>query len=170
MNPKTDRRPAEFNTVLRAQKDYPRSCGLPTTSSILTLRGQIKISDLRAGDKVITRDSGTAQLLAIDIDTATGPMVKVQSGALGDATPPTDVVIPAETELFLRDSLVHAYLGKSSALVRVTDLIDKKMIKPCTARVEMAYLTFALPHILYVDGLEISSGLTPETFQHARSA
>ena len=41
------------------------TCGLLADSIILTLDGERRVTDLRVGDRVITRDSGTAVLRGI---------------------------------------------------------------------------------------------------------
>jgi hypothetical protein len=127
-------------------------------SIILTLDGERRVADLNVGDRVITRDSGTAVLRGITRHRLRTAAVRIMAGTLGHTRPERDVTLPAGQLLLVRDWRAKALFGDTQALVSATRLVDGEFVTLEAAH-EMTLLTldFATPHILYVDGLELAS-------------
>ncbi|MFU8776895.1 MAG: Hint domain-containing protein [Roseovarius sp.] len=134
------------------------TCGLLADSIILTLAGERRVSDLKVGDRVITRDSGTAVLSGIVRHRLRGAAVRILAGSLGHTRPEQDVTLPAGQLLLVRDWRAKALFGDTQALVPATRLVDGEFVTLEAAQeVTLFTLDFAIPHILYVDGLELAS-------------
>lgn len=134
------------------------ACGLWADSIILTLDGERLVSDLRSGDRIITRDSGVANLTGITRHMQRTRAVRIMAGSLGHTRPERDVTLPAGQLLLVRDWRAQALFGQDQALVPVARLVDGEFIALEQEQDMTLYmLEFAVPHILYVDGLELAS-------------
>lgn len=132
---------------------------LAAGSIVLTLDGALPVEYLSPGDRVITRDSGTATLRAMRHRHARLPAVAITPGSLGHMRPGHEVTLPAAQEILVRDWRAAALFGASRALVPVLRLADGRFIR-ALGEVDLSLfeLQFDRPHILYVDGLELASG------------
>ncbi|MDQ2095168.1 Hint domain-containing protein [Rhodalgimonas zhirmunskyi] len=131
--------------------------GFPGSLPILTLEGELPISQLMPGDRVITRDQGMAILRDITPMRTRCAMVRVRGGSLGHVTPGVDTLLPAAQPVLLRDWRAKALFGLPQAIAPAQALIDGEFI--CDAgehEVALIQLSFDAPHILYVGGLELS--------------
>ncbi|MBW4972442.1 Hint domain-containing protein [Roseovarius mucosus] len=134
------------------------TCGLLADSIILTLDGERRVADLNVGDRVITRDSGTAVLRGIARHRLRTAAVRIMAGTLGHTRPERDVTLPAGQLLLVRDWRAKALFGDTQALVPATRLVDGEFVTLEAAQeMTLFSLDFAAPHILYVDGLELAS-------------
>ncbi|WP_297774682.1 Hint domain-containing protein [uncultured Roseovarius sp.] len=133
--------------------------GLLAESIILTLDGERRITDLRPGDRVITRDSGFAVLENVTQRETRTRAVRIKAGSLGHTRPERDVTLPAAQPILVRDWRAQALFGASRALVPVERLVDGEFVTldPDTTTMTLYTLDFAAPHLIYVDGLELSS-------------
>ena len=133
------------------------STGLLAHSIILTLAGEKTVGDVRAGDRVITHDSGTAVVRTVRRRKITCDTVIIQAGSLGDQRPDCDTVLPAGQPVLIRDWRAEALFGCRQALVAAERLVDGEFIRrdACTAMTVVA-LEFDRAHVLYVDGLEVA--------------
>lgn len=132
--------------------------GLLADSIILTLVGERRVSDLGVGDRVITRDSGTAILRGVTRQRLCTPSVRILAGTLGHTRPERDVCLPAGQLLLVRDWRAKALFGEAQALVPASRLVDGEFITWQEGQeVTLFTLDFAAAHILYVDGLELAS-------------
>jgi hypothetical protein len=132
--------------------------GLLAGVSVLTLDGALPVEYLAPGDRIITRDSGTAVLQAVRRARRHLPRVHIQAGTLGHMRPNSDLTLPASQQILIRDWRAKALFGRSSALIPAKRLIDGTFIRDDgSAACEMIELIFDAPHILYVDGLELAS-------------
>ena len=125
---------------------------------IATMSGERPVQTLMEGDRVITRDSGTAVLRGIRRRKARAKLVAIRAGTLGSARPDSDAMVPAGQEILVRDWRAKALFGASRALVPAERLADGEFIRVIgTREVELLELQFDAPHILYADGLELAS-------------
>ncbi len=132
--------------------------GFVLGSSILTLDGEMPVEFLSPGDRIITRDSGVATLVGIESVDVECDMVWIMAGSLGHSKPEGDTLLPAGQQILLRDWRAEALSGKPQALASAAALIDGEFIRNAGRKTVTLYkLTFATPHILYVDGLELAS-------------
>ncbi len=138
----------------------PALSGLCGGTTVLTLRGEIPVEELVAGDRIITRDSGTAVLRAISSTDVEVNPIRILAGSLGHTRPDRDMMVLPGAQLHLRDWRAMALFGRITALVPASRLIDGEFVAEqprCTMRVHT--LTFDAPHIIYCDGVEIGAGL-----------
>ncbi|MBR9892396.1 hypothetical protein GYB14_11910 [bacterium] len=127
---------------------------------VLTLEGAIPVEYLSPGDRVITRDSGTAMLSAIHSRKQRMKLVAIRAGTLGNSRPDSDAVLPATQEILVRDWRAKTLFGAERALVPAERLADGEFIRVIgTREVSVVELCFDAPHILYADGLELASAV-----------
>lgn len=124
---------------------------------LLTLDGEMPVEHLLPGDRVITRDTGTAVLRAIRKHRITTRAVRILAGSLGDTRPDRDVILPAAQQILVRDWRADALFGARCALARAGALVDGEFIQALGPRdMTLFELEFDAPHILYADGLELA--------------
>ena len=127
---------------------------------VLTLDGALPVEYLAAGDRVITRDSGAATLIAIHHRKLRVKLVAIRAGTLGNSRPDRDAVLPATQEILVRDWRAKTLFGAERALVPAERLADGEFIRVIgTREVSVVALCFDAPHILYADGLELASAV-----------
>ena len=131
--------------------------GFPCGSTILTLDGAMPVEFLSPGDRIITRDRGMAILRDLESLDVTCDTVAVMAGTLGADRPDTDVILPADQAVLLRDWRAKALFGRDQALAPVRRLVDGEFIRHAGKRpMRLIRLGFDAPHILYVDGMELA--------------
>ncbi len=149
-------------TVMRDNGQEPgqaHSMGLGVTpgSIILTLAGETLIEDVKPGDRVITRDSGTAVVTGVSKQRLTCHAVRILAGSLGDTRPDRDVVLPADQPVLVRDWRAKALFGKRQAVARAASLVDGEFITREGIRTLTLFeIQFDAPHVIYADGLELA--------------
>lgn len=163
MKPKTVRRAkTEIESLaVRARSIETSRAAKPTgfaaNSIILTSCGEKPVSELKAGDRIITRDIGMARLtaaFAVKSDKA----FRIRASVLGHGRPQSDLLVAEGQRLLLRDWRAKAIFGEAEALVPVERLVDGHFIaRESGENVAFYTLEFAAPHILYVDGVEVAS-------------
>jgi len=153
MEPKTARR-LDTHNVLPEVRPARAICS--ADSIVLTLAGEKRAGDLQSGDKVITRDSGTAIVRAVHRDTQVTDAVLIKAGSFGHRRPPEDAIIPANAQVLIRDWRAQALFGRVQATAPARRLVDGEFITLLPAwDMETVQLTFDRPHVLYVGGLEL---------------
>ena len=153
MKPKTVGRDDGYKTVAPKTE----STGLVANSIILTLDGEMRVADIEPGQRVITRDSGTAVVKAVRRFQTMTPAVRIKAGSLGDTRPDYDVTLPAGQAVLVRDWRAQALFGASQVLIEVSRLIDGEFVTDLgLTSMTICELEFDRPHILYVDGLEVA--------------
>lgn len=125
-------------------------------TTVLTLDGEMAVESLRSGARVITRDSGMAVLQGVDKIRAVITPIKIKAGSLGHTRPDRDTQVPDTTPIHIRDWRAPALYGTANAMVPAVELTDGEFItKQAETEVRIVTLTFARPHVIYADGLEI---------------
>ncbi|APZ52365.1 Hint domain-containing protein [Salipiger abyssi] len=159
MEPKTVRRGDTQGsaTARHIESSHPLNA-LVAGTVVLTLDGAIPVEFLSPGDRVITRDSGTAILRALHRSRIRTKLVAIRAGTLGNSRPGSDAILPAQQEILVRDWRAKALFGASCALVPAERLADGEFIREIgTREVDLVELRFDAPHILYADGLELAA-------------
>lgn len=134
--------------------------GLLADSIIITLDGERRVADLKIGDRVITRDSGTAVLRGIARHRLRSAEVRIIAGTLGHTRPERDVTLPAGQLLLVRDWRAKTLFGSAQALVPAARLVDGEFVTlQSVQEMTLFSLDFAVPRIVYVDGLELASSV-----------
>jgi hypothetical protein len=129
-------------------------------SIILTLDGEKPVGDVKPGDRVITRDSGTAIVRAVHKRRIRTAAVHIAAGSLGHTRPDRDVTLPAGQMVLVRDWRAAALFGAPQALVQAERLVDGEFVRLEDAvQMTVCILEFDRPHILYVDGIEVAGHL-----------
>lgn len=142
--------------------------GLMARSIIMTMKGETRVEELRAGDRIITRDSGMAVLKAIKSRRVSTRAVRIKAGSLGHTRPDCDTTLPAGQPVLIRDWRAEAIFGQKQAMVAAHRLQDGEFITLHDDTTMTVYeLHFDAPHILYVDGLEVASGPLDATISKA---
>ena len=157
MEPKTVRADAG-QLPARHIDSHMASNALVAGTVVLTCDGALPVEYLNPGDRVITRDSGTAVLRAVLRLRQTRDLVAIRAGSLGSTRPDRDTLLPATQEILIRDWRAEALFGASRALVPAFRLVDGDFVRAAGRHeVETIALVFDSNHILYADGLELAS-------------
>ncbi|GAA4224633.1 hypothetical protein GGQ68_001941 [Sagittula marina] len=131
---------------------------LPLGTTVLTLDGLLPVEYLSAGDRVITRGSSVARLVALRPFQREVATVGIKASTLGNHKPERDAVLCAAQEILVHDWRASALFGASQALVPVARMIDGTFIKPLGLKqLHLFELVFDVPQIIYADGLELAA-------------
>ncbi|RXV62202.1 hypothetical protein C6W92_11165 [Roseovarius sp. A46] len=132
--------------------------GLWADGILLTATGERLARDLRPGDRIITRDAGMVTLRGIALRSLRAPLVRIREGSLGHRRPGRDVLLPAGQPILVRDWRARALFGHDQVLVAAARLVDGEFVTHAgCATLDFCELDFGEPHILYLDGLEVTS-------------
>lgn len=151
---------ARQDTRLPSLNVAQNEAGLLGGAIIMTLDGELRVSDLRPGTRVITRDCGMAVLRSVRRRRITGRAVRIKASSLGHNRPERDATLPAGQPVLVRDWRAKALFGSEQALVPAARLVDGEFVTLHDNATMTVYdLEFDTPHVLYVDGLEVASHL-----------
>ncbi|KEJ90129.1 Hint domain-containing protein [Sulfitobacter donghicola] len=135
-----------------------RDTGLLKGTTLLTLEGEMPVEFINVGDKVITRDSGITRILHIQRSTRLVHTIELAAGSLGHTRPERDVVLAGDQMCLIRDWRAQAMFGADRALVAARTLVDGEFIRDQGMQEQTLFQFFCDgPHILYADGLEVST-------------
>lgn len=135
-----------------------RDTGFLQGSMLLTLDGELPVEFLNVGDKVITRDSGIAKIKHIQRIRRKVHTVSLAAGSLGHTRPERDVVLAGDQMCLIRDWRAQALFHADRALVAARTLVDGEYIRDLGSQEHTLIQLFCDgPHILYADGLEVST-------------
>ena len=135
-----------------------RDCGLLKGTTILTLDGEMPIDYVNIGDKVITRDSGIARVEHIQRFTRDVHTIALAAGSLGHTRPERDAMLAGDQMCLIRDWRAKALFRADRALVAARTLVDGEFIRDLGVQQQTLIQIFCDgPHILYADGLELST-------------
>ena len=143
-------------------------CFTPGTM-IATPKGERPVEDLRAGDKIITRDNGIQEIRWIgakDLDwkaLAANPHLKpvlVQKGALGNGLPERDMIVSPNHRLLVANDRTALYFEESEVLAAAKHLVNHRGIH------EVDVMSTSYIHFMF-DQHEVvlSDGAWSESFQ-----
>jgi hypothetical protein len=156
------------NTVGRVGGDTPqtgqytsyasRDTGLLQGTTLLTLEGEMPVEFVSVGDKVITRDSGIARVEHIQRTTRMVHTIALAAGSLGHTRPAHDALLAGDQMCLIRDWRAQALFSADRALVAARTLVDGEFIRDLGMQDQTLFQIFCDgPHILYADGLEVST-------------
>lgn len=149
---------ARQDTRLPSLNVQQNEAGLLGGAIIMTLDGEQRVSDLRPGTRVVTRDCGMAVLRSVRRRRITGRAVRIKATSLGHNRPERDATLPAGQPILVRDWRAKALFGAEQALVPAARLVDGEFVTlHDNATMTVYELVFDTPHVLYVDGLEVAS-------------
>lgn len=144
--------------VVAYERKPANVAGLAKGTTVMTLRGEVPVQDLCAGERIITRDSGMATLKAVKTADVTMACIQIKAGSLGHTRPNEDMIVGPDTLVHIRDWRAKALFGADVATVKARRLIDGEFVSEQPTRsVRVFELVFDRQHILYADGLEVAS-------------
>lgn len=136
-------------------------CFTPGTL-ITTIRGQIPVDGLRAGDLVLTRDAGFQKISWISRahlnrdrlvkDPHLRPVL-IRKNAIAPGIPAADMAVSPQHRMLISNWRVQMACGEPEALVPAKALIDAKTVR-WTRRKQVTYihLLFDRHHVIYAKG------------------
>lgn len=134
--------------------------GLVSGARILTLNGERLVDDLRAGDRVLTRE-GAVPVTRVEVVSVVVPTVYIIAGSLGHRRLERDALLTAHQTVHLRDWRAPAFCGTRNAFVEAAQLVDGEFVRSLGQQVVTLHRVFcATPQVLYADGLELGTADT----------
>jgi hypothetical protein len=120
---------------------------------------QFPIEDLRAGDRVLTRDNGpqTVRWMGQRTSRAMGDFapILIKSGALNNAN---DLIVSANHRLFIYQRQDQLGLGRAEVLVRARDLVNGESVEVVEGGfVDYFQILFDRHEIIYAEGIAAES-------------
>ena len=132
--------------------------GLIQGARLLTLDGEMPVEFVSVGDKVITRDTGISRVLHIQRTTRKVHTIALSAGSLGHTRPERDALLAGDQMVLIRDWRARAMFNSDRALVAARALVDGEFVTDLGMQTTTLYQIFCDgPHILYSDGLELST-------------
>jgi len=108
-------------------------CFTPGTL-IATAKGQIRVEDLKPGDRVITRDNGLQEIAWVgqkhltQKDFVTNPELKpvlIKAGSLGENMPERDIMVSPNHRMLIADKGASMYFDEPEVLVAAKHFVGK---------------------------------------------
>lgn len=142
-------------------------CFTPGTR-ILTPDGSRLIEDLRPGDRILTKDNGTQDVLWNGMRRMTGARlyamphlrpIRFKAGALGIDRPDQDLLVSPQHRMLLAGASARALFNVPEVLVKAEDLMNDHTICVDHALREVTYIHILLDRhsIIWANGLETES-------------
>ncbi len=132
--------------------------GLVKGAMLLTLDGEMPVEFVSVGDKLITRDTGISKVTHIQRTTRKVHQIALSAGSLGHTRPERDAVLSGDQMVLIRDWRARSMFNSEVALVAARSLVDGEFITDLGMQETTLYQIFCDgPHILYCDGLELST-------------
>lgn len=148
----------EFKDRIAVASIAANVAGLAAGTTVMTLDGEKLVEDLKAGDRIITRDAGMSVLRDIRHASAHVAPIQIKAGSLGHTRPEDDMIVGPDTLVHIRDWRAKALFGADVATVKAKRLIDGEFVSEVEAvTVDVYELVFDKQHIIYADGLEVAS-------------
>ena len=132
--------------------------GLVRDTIVLTRSGEVSVQDIRAGDYIISRDAGLIRVQDVVHHHVLMQAISIAAGSLGDTRPETDIVLPADQLILIRDWRAQALFGRDQALVPASTLVDGEFIRDQGHQaLDLYSVKFEHQHVIYAGGLEVAS-------------
>lgn len=161
--------PGSGEQVVTTQHDLTIVVCFTPGTRILTATGEVAVENLRAGDRVVTRDHGIQPVSWIGVTTvssgrvAANPNLRpilIRKDALGENMPAQDMRVSRQHRILVRDWRAELMFGeKGGVLVPAFALCNDHSIIEERPDEDMVYIHIAFEHheIVYADGLEAES-------------
>ncbi len=133
--------------------------GLVEGTEILTARGLVKVENVAAGMRLVTRERGLQRVaFATQRMLPHSDVVRIAPEALGASAEGAAVFVAPSQRVLLKDWRAKAMFGRARALVSVRKLIDGELIKREDRRnVRLFSLHFDASLIIYAGEIELGS-------------
>lgn len=143
-------------------------CFTPGTL-IATPKGEMRVEDLKAGDRVITRDNGIQEIRwigekrmdwkALQANKHLRPVL-IQAGSLGNGLPERDMMVSPNHRILVANDRTALYFDEREVLAAAKHLVDNKGITTVDP-MAVSYIHFMFDHHEVV----LSDGAWTESFQ-----
>lgn len=142
-------------------------CFTPGTR-IATPYGPVPVEYLKAGDKVITKDSGPSEILWTGARRMSGARlhaqphlrpVRIRPGAFGIDRPDGELLVSPEHRFLVKGRAAEALFNTSEVLVRARDLINGSSVRQETRLKEVTYIHLMLEshQVIWANSVETES-------------
>lgn len=138
--------------------------GLAEGTQILTAKGLMDVDDIKAGDRVVTRERGMQRVAFVTQRLlSSGKVLVIKPQALGGSAKDAPVIVAPSQRVLLRDWRARAMFGRTVAIVPARKLVDGELITRRPARnLRLVSIHFDAELVIYAGGIEVSSA-TPVT-------
>lgn len=146
----------------RMEKGHSPSVSTPMTgllrdTVVLTRSGEVLVQDIRAGHLIITRGAGLVRVQDVACHRVLMQAISIAAGSLGDTRPDTDIILPADQQILIRDWRAQALFGLDQALVSASSLVDGEFIRDLGQQnVNLYSVKLERPQVIYAGGLEVA--------------
>ncbi|PRX35064.1 Hint domain-containing protein [Meinhardsimonia xiamenensis] len=148
-------------------QDHVAPCFTPGTR-IATPLGPQPVESLRAGDLVLTQDSGARPIrLALRTHISTARLrvapqlapVRIPRGSMGEGLPERDLLVSPQHRMLLRDPLCELLFGETEMLAAASHLPWARPVSPAQlpGGVEYVHLLLERHEILFAEGAPTES-------------
>lgn len=145
-----------LHTEIRTDSAQTLQTGICAGTTVMTLDGELPVEVLSEGDRVITRDSGTAVLRKVTSRTIRLHPIRIKAGSLGHTRPDRDMLVAPGARIHIRDWRAEALFGAPAADIAAARLVDGEFLAELPSRDMTVYtLHFDRDHIIYADGIEM---------------
>ncbi|MEJ8560599.1 Hint domain-containing protein [Yoonia sp. GPGPB17] len=158
------------NTITFAEIDRVVPCFTPGTA-IATPNGEMPVENLKAGDRILTRDNGIQTLSWVGIkrldfaELKAAPQlrpIKISAGALGNNMPERDMLVSPSHRMLIVSHQAELYFGQSEILVAARHMLAMDGVEVT----DQPYVTYI--HIMCQNHeIVLSDGTWSESFQPA---
>lgn len=160
MKPKTVGRAVEHGSPSHPFIPATNEVGFASGTIILTMNGEIPVESLSAGDRIICRDTGVAQLIGMRKSRHVVQAISIAAGSLGHTRPDQDLILPGDQQILIRDWRAKAIFHEPQSLVCARDLVDGEFVCDLGQQdMVLHQLQFSTPHVIYAGGLEAASAV-----------
>ncbi|MEL7164968.1 MAG: Hint domain-containing protein [Pseudomonadota bacterium] len=131
--------------------------GLVAGTLVMTADGEMPVEFLSPGDRIISRNAGMVDLVAVQTKRVKLEAVRISAGALGHIKPQHTVMMPAAQTVLVRDARAQALRGAQQAVMPASCLVDDDGITSLGERsMVLVQLGFDAPYVIYGDGIEMA--------------
>ncbi|MCB2092813.1 MAG: Hint domain-containing protein [Rhodobacteraceae bacterium] len=142
-------------------------CFTPGTT-LETPEGPRLIEDIRAGDRICTKDDGAQEVLWTGQRRMTGARlyamphlrpIRIRAGAMGEDRPDRDLIVSPEHRMLVKTPSAMSLFNQPEVLVAARDLVDGHLIVTETGIREVSYIHVMTERhqIVWANGLETES-------------
>ncbi len=144
---------------------------------IKTMKGELPVEDLKAGDMVLTKDAGYQEIRWINGRVVPAAMleanpalypIKIAKGALGENYPSSDLYVSPQHRVLVNWELAQEMFGEPEVLIAAKKLLGMNGVEVVTQIDEVEYFHFLFDEhqIVYSNGAETESLFTgPEALK-----
>lgn len=132
--------------------------GFAAGTRLLSRNGFTPVECVEVGDSIITRRDGMSRVTQIVQTRVETRFVRFQAHSLGEQSPRTELLLPQDQRVLVRDWRAQEIFDADFALVEARALVDDVFVTLTEPRTETLFqLSFATHAVLYLEGVEVGS-------------